>query len=58
MNTAIRICETCKKYTLEQTCLCSAPSRPAIPPKYSPDDRHGHLIRQAKEEERKHKGLL
>ncbi len=45
----IRQCTDCGNYTLQPKCpSCGAPSRDPTPPKYSPEDRWGHLRRRAK----------
>jgi H/ACA ribonucleoprotein complex subunit 3 len=45
----IRQCPACGTYTLEASCpKCQGPSRDPSPPKYSPEDRWGHLRRRAK----------
>lgn len=47
----IRQCPACSVYTLEAVCpKCGAASRDPSPPKYSPEDRWGHLRRRAKHE--------
>jgi H/ACA ribonucleoprotein complex subunit 3 len=45
----IRQCSVCLTYTLQPKCpRCQAPSRDPTPPRYSPEDRWGHLRRRAK----------
>jgi len=45
----IKQCTACKSYTLKAACpKCGAPSRDPTPPKFSPQDRWGHLRRRAK----------
>ena len=45
----IRQCPVCGSYTLEAACPKGhGPSRDPSPPKYSPEDRWGHLRRRAK----------
>lgn len=45
----IRQCPACETYTLEAVCpKCGTPSRDPTPPRYSPEDRWGHLRRRAK----------
>lgn len=47
----IRQCTACGNYTLAEKCpSCGEPSRDPTPPKYSPEDRWGHLRRRAKHE--------
>jgi len=58
MSKAIMHCDKCHSYTMKEVCACGAATRSFVPPKYSPDDRHAHLTRQAKEEGRKAKGLI
>lgn len=58
MSNAIMHCERCRGFTLKKRCACGQPTIRIIPPKYSPDDRHAGLTRQAKEAGRKEKGLI
>lgn len=42
-------CGACKQYTLKAACPgCGVPSVQAKPAKYSPEDKYGHLRRQAR----------
>ncbi|MEK6960074.1 MAG: nucleolar RNA-binding Nop10p family protein [Nanoarchaeota archaeon] len=58
MSNQIMICDKCHAYTMKGACACGAATRSVVPPKFSPDDRHAHLTRQAKEEDRKARGLI
>jgi len=58
MSSSIMICDKCHSYTMKSSCACGAATHSVVPAKFSPDDRHAHLIRQAKEEDRKAKGLI
>lgn len=58
MKMTILHCKACNAYTLRPTCSCLGQTVTTAPPKYSPDDRHVRLTRQAKEEDRKKRGLL
>ena len=51
MRTTMRICRACRAYTLRDACpRCGAATASPIPPRYSPEDRHGRhrraLMRQ------------
>lgn len=49
----------CGQYSLESTCpKCHAPTLNPRPPKWSPEDKYASYRRQAKEADRKEKGLL
>ncbi|HLB67461.1 MAG TPA: RNA-protein complex protein Nop10 [Thermoplasmata archaeon] len=51
MRTFMRVCRTCRAYTLRDTCpKCGAASASPIPPRYSPEDRHGKYRRLLKKE--------
>jgi len=59
MSKHIMICAGCGKYTLKESCSdCNKPTVEARPPKYSPEDKYGHLRRQTKEEQYRQKGLI
>ncbi|MBI2575809.1 nucleolar RNA-binding Nop10p family protein [Candidatus Woesearchaeota archaeon] len=52
-------CVPCNSYTLKEACaVCSATTVPAIPPRYSPDDKYGDYRRKAKEVNLRMDGLL
>ena len=52
-------CPRCGAYTMGGTCSkCKEKTINPKPAKYSPDDRMGKYRREAKEQERKEKGLL
>ncbi|MFT4343118.1 MAG: H/ACA ribonucleoprotein complex subunit NOP10 [Candidatus Woesearchaeota archaeon] len=53
----IRFCESCKKYTLKETCDGKETIIPE-PPKYSPEDKYGRFRRTAKREQYEARGLL
>ncbi len=45
----IRQCPACATYTLQAACpKCAGKTRDPTPPRYSPEDRWGHLRRRAK----------
>jgi H/ACA ribonucleoprotein complex subunit 3 len=45
----IRQCKACGSYTLQPACpKCGEATRDPTPPRYSPEDRWGHLRRRAK----------
>ncbi|HTD82104.1 MAG TPA: RNA-protein complex protein Nop10 [Thermoplasmata archaeon] len=47
----MRICRDCRAYTLRDVCpRCGAATASPIPPRYSPEDRHGRYRRQLKRE--------
>lgn len=49
----------CGQYTMENTCpKCGGVADNPRPPKWSPEDKYGEYRRQAKEGDRKEKGLL
>ena len=55
----ILYCGTCSKYTMKQECpSCGGKTVEARPPKFSLDDKYASYRREAKEAERKEKGLL
>jgi rRNA maturation protein Nop10 len=55
----ILICGLCSKYTMKPECpSCSGKTVEAKPPKFSLDDKYASYRREAKENERKEKGLL
>ncbi len=51
-------CTSCKKYTLDESCLCGGKAISPAPPKYSPDDKYADYRRKAKEDIYKGKGFL
>jgi H/ACA ribonucleoprotein complex subunit 3 len=45
----ILYCKECSRYTLKETCPgCGKAAVQAKPLKYSPEDKYGHLRRQAR----------
>jgi len=51
-------CLKCQKYTLQSECSqCGAKTIAPKPPKFSPQDKYGHLRREVKKSELKEKGL-
>ncbi len=54
MTSYILYCSSCKKYTLEEACLCGAKTQTVQPAKFSPEDKWGHWRRIYKKQ---HKGL-
>ncbi len=52
MRTFMRLCRGCHAYSLKDACpRCGAATASPIPPRYSPEDRHGRYRRQLKREE-------
>jgi rRNA maturation protein Nop10 len=54
----IRYCESCRKYTLEETCSCGGKSVVRKPPHYSPVDRMAVYRQKARKDDLKSRGLL
>lgn len=53
MKTLIRRCASCGLYTLKPICKkCGNETEPAIPPKFSPDDKYALLKARARERRR------
>ncbi|MBT4604250.1 ribosome biogenesis protein [archaeon] len=49
----------CNTYTIKEICpKCNSKTLRPMPPKFSPEDKYADLKRQAKEQERKQKGLI
>ena len=51
-------CIKCGKYSLDKTCKCGSKCVEVKPPKYSPDDKYGHLRSKAKKKGLIDKGIL
>jgi H/ACA ribonucleoprotein complex subunit 3 len=51
-------CEKCGTYSMGEKCACGGRAIEVKPPKYSPDDKYGHLRRQVKRPQLVEKGLL
>ncbi|MGM5485493.1 MAG: nucleolar RNA-binding Nop10p family protein [Nanobdellota archaeon] len=51
-------CRSCGSFTLHEECSCGGEAVTPLPPKYSPDDAYASYRREAKEEERREKGLI
>lgn len=59
MSKHILKCESCGKYTMNDTCpSCGSKSFSPRPPKYSPEDAYGSYRRKAKREQLEKEGLL
>ncbi|MFA7341772.1 MAG: RNA-protein complex protein Nop10 [Candidatus Methanomethylophilaceae archaeon] len=47
MNSRMRRCDRCARYTLQAECpQCGEPSRNPLPPRFSPEDRYGAYRRK------------
>jgi H/ACA ribonucleoprotein complex subunit 3 len=54
----IHKCNSCKIYTVEDTCVkCGKKTIQPKPAKFSLDDKYAHLRREAKQKELKKEGL-
>jgi len=51
MKTAMKKCQKCGTYSLNDICECGSPTVTPLPAKYSPDDRYGEYRRKGIKEE-------
>lgn len=52
-------CETCKTYTMHESCVnCKSKTIEARPPKYSPEDKYAKYRRQVKKENLEKEGVI
>ncbi len=51
-------CSSCKKYSMNEDCLCGGKAVTVRPPKFSLEDPYGKYRREAKQEKLKKEGLL
>jgi H/ACA ribonucleoprotein complex subunit 3 len=50
MNKHILFCNSCKKYTIKETCSCGSLTKSVKPAKFSLEDKWGKYRREAKKE--------
>ncbi|NLN71347.1 MAG: RNA-protein complex protein Nop10 [Thermoplasmatales archaeon] len=48
MRTVIRVCRSCRRYSMRLKCPeCGSDTRHPAPPRYSPEDRYGEYRRKS-----------